>query len=211
MASHQLPAVGLGAVAPVTIAPMAPEHVRAVAQLHCATLPGLLSELGVSAATAYYDGCMRGRLAAAFVALEDDEVQGFVLGSSQPAALQREVLRANPIGVFRGIAVGILRRPRALLWLVGSRVGPEEGQVDTGMPELTYLAVSPGLRGSGIGRQLVNAFTGAMRREGIGAYELSVDDDNRTAIGFYERLGFRQSAHYREFGAGHVRYTYRIE
>ena len=211
MASHQLSAVGRGADGPVTIAPMEPEHVRAVAHLHCATLRGLLSELGVSAATAYYDACTRGRLAAAFVAIEDGAVQGFVLGASQPAALRREVLRTSPIGVFRGMAVGILRRPRALIWLVRSRVGPVEGQVNTRVPELTYLAVAPGLRGGGIGRQLVHAFTGAMRRAGVGAYELSVDDDNSTAIGFYERLGFSQSARYREFGAGHVRYTYRIE
>jgi ribosomal protein S18 acetylase RimI-like enzyme len=84
--------------------------------------------------------------------------------------------------------------------------GPDDGAYDPQVPELTYLATAEHHRGSGIGRQLVDAFDTAMRERGAPAFELSVDEDNQAAIAFYERLGFRLSGKYREFGIVHRRY-----
>ena len=188
------------------IVPLGPEHVDQVARLHCAALTGLLTELGESAARAFYDGCVRAGSAIGFVYVNEGKVQGFVLGSIRPDTLKRAVVRANPAGTLAGMFLGILRRPAALAWLLKSFKGPDEGSYDPRTPELTYLAVASEGRGSGIGGRLVDAFTRVMRDAGVPAYELSVDDDNERAIAFYEARGFKLIGRYREFGTRHRRY-----
>jgi ribosomal protein S18 acetylase RimI-like enzyme len=188
------------------IIPLSKQHVHQAAQLHCASLTGLVSELGILAAKAYYAGFVKAGTGVGFVYTEEDRVLGYVLGSKNPGKLKREVLLRNPAGVMVGLCTGIARRPAALASLVKSFHGPDSGSYDNQAAELTYLVVSKDCRSGGIGRQLVDAFTQAMRDAGVPAYELSVDDDNQPAIGFYERLGFRLIGRYHEFGVLHRRY-----
>ena len=185
------------------------EHVDDVAQLHAQSLTGLLTALGPTAIRAFYMGCVTTPSVIGFVFLEKGKVRGFVLGSSRPNGFRMAVSRENPIGTYAGILAGIFRRPSTFVSLVKSFRGPDEGSYDMTIPELTYLAVSGDMRGSGIGRQLVDAFTNAVRDSGARAYELSVDEDNQPAISFYERLGFVQCSRYREFGVMHRRYRFR--
>jgi ribosomal protein S18 acetylase RimI-like enzyme len=188
------------------ILPLSEQHVEQVARLHCAEVNGLLQRLGTAAARAYYRGAVRSGLALAFVELEEGEVAGFVLGSVHPDQLRRGVIRANLAGTTWGIVLGILKRPASLRWLLRSVAGPDEGSYAATAPELTYLATADDHRGRGIGRRLVDAFNEGLRTRGIPACELSVDEANAPAIGFYERLGFRLIGRYREFGTLHRRY-----
>lgn len=182
------------------------QHVGAVAALHIDSLSGLLTQLGPAATRAYYTACAASPLATGFVAQSGSAVEGFVLGSIAPAALRGDVLRREPIGVATGLAAGVLRRPGAAWWLLRSFGGPASGQYDATAPELIYLAVSRQQRGRGVGRRLVDAFAGAMRAAGQARFELSVDENNRDAAAFYERLGFTHIGAYREFGRLHIRY-----
>lgn len=186
------------------------EHVKDVARLHRQNLTGLLTALGLRAIRAFYTGCVKTSSAIGFVYVDEDEMLGFVVGSLRPDKLRMESLRANPIDTLVGMSVGMVRRPSSLLWLMKSFGGPDEGSYCASIPELTYLAVASESRGGGIGRQLVDAFTNAMRRSRTGAYELSVDENNQQAISFYERLGFVLSSRYREFGVWHRRYRLEI-
>jgi ribosomal protein S18 acetylase RimI-like enzyme len=188
------------------IAPLRAEHAKQVAALHCATLTGLLTRLGPAAAEAFYIGCTRTALAIGLVDVEGSVVRGFVLGSLHPDQLQREALRANRVGVLMGMAGGILMRPSSLFWLIKSQRGPDEGSFNATFPSLIYLSVAVDQRGAGVGGQLVDAFTRAVRTAGGDGYDLSVDDDNVAAIAFYERLGLSLIGRYREFGVQHRRY-----
>ncbi len=192
------------------IVPFGPEHAEQVAALHCAALTGLLTELGLPAARAYYAGCARAGSAIGFVHVQGGKVRGFVLGSVDPERLRRAAALASPLRTLAGIFLGALRRPGSLPRLIGSFRGPDEGGFDRAAPELTYLAVAPERRGSGLGGQLVDAFTRALRGAGISAYELSVDEENRGAIAFYEARGFESAGRYREFGAAHRRCRLRL-
>jgi ribosomal protein S18 acetylase RimI-like enzyme len=66
---------------------------------------------------------------------------------------------------------------------------PGYGFVDARIPELA-IAVVPNARGRGIGEQLLRALLEQARRDGYAAVSLSVDPENRRALGLYERLGF---------------------
>ena len=185
---------------------LGPEHLDEVAQQHCASLTGVLSSLGVRATKAFYAGALKTSLAIGFVCTEGETVRGHVFGSARPDRLRAGALRANRLQVLAGLCLGVARRPSVLRFLLRSGKGPEEGTYDSRQPELTYLAVVSESRGAGIGRRLVAAFGEAMRQAGAQGYELSIDEENHSAIVFYERLGFRLVGRYREFGIAHRRY-----
>lgn len=53
-----------------------------------------------------------------------------------------------------------------------------------------YLAVQPGRRGMGLGRELMLAAESWLDQEGIPKLQLMVRGGNSEVIGFYERLGY---------------------
>jgi len=190
----------------MTITPLKGEHVRAVAALHVRELTGLLRALGGPAARAFYSGCVESPNMIGFVALDRGEVRGFVCGSMLPRALKLEAVAQKPIAFTVGVAWGVLRRPAALPY-VWQLLRGSAGTHDAGAPELTYLAVAPEARRGGIGKDLVNAFTAALRAKGARTCELSVEHENVAADAFYRRLGFKSVGNYHEFGVDHRRYS----
>jgi ribosomal protein S18 acetylase RimI-like enzyme len=184
---------------------MRPEHVKAVARLHYESLTGLLRALGLPATRAFYTGCVKAPQVMAFVAMDGDRLRGFVCGALKARALKLQALAMNPFAVTAAAAYGVLRHPSSLRFLIDVARG-EAAKHDPGGPELTYIAVDPAERRSGVGRQLMDAFTSAMRAAGVPAYELSVDHENHSADSFYKRLGFERVGSYREFGIDRRRY-----
>lgn len=165
----------------------------------------------MTAIRSFYAGCARSKLTIGMVYLEDDEVKGFVLGSVYPQQLRQEAFRKKPIGTLLGIMLGVVRHPSSLPMLVRSIRDSDEVDYDRNAAELIYIAVLPDNRGSGIGAQLIDAFTEHMRDAGVWAYELSVDESNKAAAAFYERRGFVLAGSYSEFGAMHRRYRLEIK
>jgi ribosomal protein S18 acetylase RimI-like enzyme len=190
----------------VKLARLTSADVDEVAALHAASLRGLLTRLGPAATRAYYLAAAAAPLATGYVARSDHGLEGFVLGSVAPVQLRRDVVGREPVRIVAGVAVGLLRRPGNLRWLLKSFGSADSGYYDVTAAELTYLAVSPGRRGRGVGRALVEKFGDAMQRAGQTRFELSVDSDNSDAARFYERLGFTMVGEYQEFGQRHVRY-----
>ena len=191
----------------IVVAPFRRQHVARVAALHCGALPGLLSAMGPVAAAAFYEGYLASPRCVAFVDEHDGIVRGFVLGSGDPEGMRRDALRANTLGILRGMAASVLRRPRVLRLLAGGAAGLGAGGFDPRGPELTYIAVREDARGAGVGSALLAAFHSTLRGQGVGRYELSVEADNHRAITFYESRGLRQGGTYRQFGTTYRRYA----
>lgn len=55
---------------------------------------------------------------------------------------------------------------------------------------LYYVACAPGLRGSGIGRQMVQAAEEWLRQRGVVKVQLLVRETNTQVVSFYEHLGY---------------------
>jgi len=188
------------------IEPLTNLHVDAVANLHSKSLTGLLRDLGPGAIRAFYLGAIKSDCAIAFVVLEQGIFQGFVFGSTTPALLKQDILKNSFLAVLVSTCLGCLRRPSTLISLWSSTRGSGERGYTEQIAELTYLAVDGKHRTAGLGQQLVDRFGQALVERGVSAYELSVDADNESAIGFYHRLGFLRVGEYQEFGINRLRY-----
>lgn len=67
---------------------------------------------------------------------------------------------------------------------------------------LALLAVRPGYRNHGIGRQLLEWLESSARTAGIFLVRLELRADNDTARQFYEKLGYRETGRRKRYYAG---------
>jgi len=106
------------------------------------------------------------------------------------------MLEAPPIEEFRDFVENIIRRhyPQFVALSVGEVVGwcdvlPKTWPIyaHTGV---LGVALLPALRGQGLGRRLIERALQAAQAFGLSRVELTVREDNRTAIALYRKLGF---------------------
>jgi ribosomal protein S18 acetylase RimI-like enzyme len=129
----------------------------------------------------------------AFVAVEHDEVLGYLLGCadsrqapSPRAAIARQVwrrqlpLRPGTAGfVWRALA-DVLREPSA----------PSGDLADPRFPSHLHIDLLPAARGRGAGRALMEAWLARLRSLGSPGCHLGTFAENTAAIRFFERMGF---------------------
>jgi len=81
-------------------------------------------------------------------------------------------------------------------FLVATRGGEVVGSVMAGYDGhrgwVNYLAVTPGLQRTGVGRALMAAVEARLGDAGCPKINLQIRDSNEAAIGFYEALGYRR-------------------
>jgi ribosomal protein S18 acetylase RimI-like enzyme len=115
-----------------------------------------------------------------------------VAGFVGPGLFYRS-LRRQAVGLALAMAPALLRNPGLLRRALGDfrRAGEAGAAEDTGLAELSSLAVDPAFEGCGIGRALVNEFVTAATGKGAGAIRLTTDAEGNDAVnGFYRRVGF---------------------
>lgn len=143
--------------------------------------------------TGYAGGVWRKR---ALLALERE---GLVVAEApeRPAALVRalvdvwersvrathDFLLPGEVGRMRPVVPGAIEGVPRLL--VARRSGDPIGFLGMGGGFVEMLFVDPEERGRGVGRLLMERATGL-----LGVREVSVNEQNRQAVGFYERMGF---------------------
>ena len=64
-----------------------------------------------------------------------------------------------------------------------------------GYPAHFHIDLLERIRGSGLGRTLLERLFGELRERGVPGVHMGVDGGNTNAIGFYEHLGFRTLQH----------------
>lgn len=94
-----------------------------------------------------------------------------------------DFLLPGEVGRMRPVVPGAIEGVPRLL--VARRSGDPIGFLGMGGGFVEMLFVDPEERGRGVGRLLMERATGL-----LGAREVSVNEQNRQAVGFYERMGF---------------------
>ena len=189
------------------VIPLGVSQLRAVAILHRDVLPpSLFSRLGQRFLRQYLDTFRTSPHATALVAVQDEQVLGFLVGIVSPPAHGRWVLRAA--GAKLGLLglVGLLGRPVLLAHFLRTRLGRYvrgltrrlgrtggvEHDTAVGVPAvLAHVAVSPHAQGRGVGQALVQGFADDVRAGGRSVIEL-VTRAGSDAEAFYQRLGYER-------------------
>jgi GNAT superfamily N-acetyltransferase len=193
-----------------------PSHLPALADLHAATMPTLLTDLGRDILLRYYHLAQADPSVIALCILESSQSApkppipnpqsqinnlksqipnrqppiAYCLGSPNPAALNAK-LRA-PLPWFAGQLLKLaFTRPSVLFQLAQSVLATSEANsLKSGQIELTYIGVAPEARGQGLGKTILSAFSQSARAAGFTSIALSVETDNPAAIALYAKFGF---------------------
>ncbi len=173
-----------------------------LASLHAATMPTLLTDLGLPFLLRYYQLAQKSPSVIAFIALHpttehkapsidnDSLITAYCLGSPNPAALNAKL--RQPITWF---SIQMLKlaftRPSILIQLTQSILtASNANSLRPGQIELTYIGVALQSRGQGLGLALLQKFAESARTAGYTSIALSVETDNPAAIGLYTKFGF---------------------
>lgn len=201
----------------------------ALAALHQATMPTLLSELGDDFVLRYYQLAQTDSSVIALCALETSQPSpqssitnsqslipnfkspiAYALGSPDPAALNAQL--RQPLAWFAGKMLKLaFTRPGILIQLVQSVLtASPANNLRPGQIELTYIGVAPEARGQGLGKTILAAFVESARAAGYTSVALSVETDNPAALALYTKFGFTITQTFREGRYHRHRMEYQI-
>lgn len=167
-------------------------HIPAVAHLHAQALAGdFLPSLGTGFLQVFYRAALQQQVAFGFVALDQGQPVGFVLGSAQTDRLFRRVLMTSALALGVAALPALMRQPALLGNLLETFFYPQREAVCTEPAELVVIAVAAGSRGQGIGEALVGALNQSYVQSGLLAYKVTVLQTNTGANRFYQRQGFQ--------------------
>lgn len=205
--TYELPAVLVAPPGGPDVRPLVSADLDFCAALHAEALPhGFFAELGERFLRAYYATFLDSPHALTFAVTVSDQPVGYLVGTTDPRAHTRWVLRHRGARLALHGAVGVARSPRAGSRFVRTRLGryarawrrhrgnaTEQGSARRIPAVLTHVAVLPGARGLGAGRRLVDAFVDAARERSASWALLTTLAGPDGAGSFYARAGWRLS------------------
>jgi ribosomal protein S18 acetylase RimI-like enzyme len=126
-----------------------------------------------------------------YVAVDDDEVVGVVVGTTESEAVFRELIWRRGLHLVGPVLGALLRHPGLICQIVETFLYPSQMETQPGEAELLFIGTRATRRGEGIGGALFDAVLDDCRRRGMTAMGLTVDDANETAKRFYRRRGMQ--------------------
>jgi glycosyltransferase involved in cell wall biosynthesis/ribosomal protein S18 acetylase RimI-like enzyme len=164
-----------------------------LASLHRSELQeSFLASLGQTFLTRLYRRIICSRDAFAIVASTDDlPIAGFLAATENTAALYRRFLARDGLVAGAAALPELIRSSRHVLETLHYGSAPSAPLRKLPAAELLSVAVTPEVRGRGVGRALVNACQLEWARRGVATTRVVVAASNATAIGLYHACGFR--------------------
>lgn len=183
----------------VALGSLTPVDVRPLARLHRVAFPGyFLSTLGEGFLVQFYRGFLTDSTAVTVVARSaNGSVQGAVVGTTEPAGFFGRLMKSRWPGFVMASAKAVVTNPKITPRLL--RAVRYRGDAPAGARGalLSSICVDPSLQGAGVGRQLLEAWTGEVLSRGVRAAYLTTDaDDNDPVNRFYRRQGWVLSDRY---------------
>ena len=184
----------------ITMDSLTSADVRSLARLHREAFPGFfLSTLGEPFLVQFYRGFLTDDSAVSVVARgADGRVRGAVVGTTEPAGFFRRLVKSRWPGFVLASARVVVLNPRAAPRLL--RAVRYRGETPAGCQGalLSSLCVDPSLQGTGVGRQLVEAWTREVASRGVVdmAFLTTDAEDNSGVNRFYQAQGWVLSDSY---------------
>jgi len=182
----------------INISPMEMRQVDRVVSIHICSFPGFfLTFLGPRFLHLLYSEIIAMPDSVALVALENEQVVGFVAGVTHQSSFYGQLVRRRLFAFARASLGAALRHPSIVPRLFRALSYSCSSQEAVAQALLMSIAVAPDAAGKGIGQQLVKAFLDEVQTRGINSVSLTTDrDNNKRANGFYQKLGFELARTY---------------
>lgn len=171
------------------------DDISRICVLHGAAFEGFfLTSLGPAFLRQLYAAFIAEDAGYCFVAEDENEILGFVAGTSDPENFFRTIRKKNLIRFAVAALPGLLKNPLFVARKCFSALTYKGEPVPElrGAALLSSLAVDPSASGKGVGGALVHEFCERMKRAGNASVYLTTDaDENDRVNGFYEKCGFQ--------------------
>lgn len=191
----------------VEIQPLQADHISRIAAFHVRYLPGFLTELGSRTVAFFYETSLQISGNFGWVALDGNEVVGFIFGSLQGAHLYHDIFFKRPLHSFLLGLLLVLTRTRRAVKIAYWLLHPPQTVISTNVPELIYIAVDERYRKFGLTNALLKNVFEYLRRNGYREFQLSVAETDVNVQRFFEGMGASRIAKYKEGGIPRYRYS----
>lgn len=166
-------------------------HSNQTAHLHIQGIPtGFISSLGLDFVTALYEAIAEDKNSFGFVAVENDNVLGFIAFTTNLSKLYRYVV------LKKGFKFAFILAKKMLSFRVLKKgwdnifYPSKMKKMNLPDAELLSIVVAPQGRGKGIAKQLVGAGFQECRKRGIDKFKVLVAVQNEMANKLYLKCGF---------------------
>lgn len=173
---------------------MSKADIPGVVEVHLAGFEGFfLSILGPAFLRELYASLIEDSNGISLVVMEEDQVTGFVAGTSRSSGVYSRLLRQRFIRFCLAAVPAVLKQPAILPRLIERIRGPQGGQIShPNRGTLMSIAVHPAQQGRGIGQGLVQSFLKKAALSGCKQVDLTTDkQQNESVNSFYRQQGFR--------------------
>lgn len=193
------------------IRPALKEEYKSIAQLHNVIFPDFfMTSLGMDYLNGHYKSVLSHPGSICYVADNDGELCGFVLGRADAKNGLKNVIKSYPFQfALLGLKV-LFVNPKSLIRVIKNikKTGDKNIQDKQDYAEIGLIGVLPDVKQTGVGHQLFDAFCKSAIENGAKQVSLTTDYyDNDLVLNSYRRWGFRE---YYVFTAYPERKMYRL-
>jgi ribosomal protein S18 acetylase RimI-like enzyme len=183
------------------VRPLSPHDADAAASIHAQGQPGtFLTSLGPTFLRGLYGQMAVSPHCYGYVACEDHDVVGVVVGTVDSGAVFRELIWRRGLALALPVTAALVRHPSLLLKVFQTLLYPSRIDAEPGEAELYFIGVRQDRRGEGIGKALFQALAQESRRRGMSAMGLMADAHNEPAQRLYQRRGMQEVRRFTLYG-----------
>ena len=182
-----------------------------VVSIHLATFKNFfLTFLGRGFLKEMYKSYVQHAESGLLIAIQDDEVVGFLAFSYNMGGLYKHMIIRHIIPFAWYSFLAFLRKPKVLFRLLRAFLKPSESKRDDSYVELASIGVDPSKKSLGIGSNLIRHFVKSIDFTKYKYITIETDAvDNEYANAFYKKNGFKVERMY-ETHEGRKMFEYRL-
>lgn len=183
-----------------------------VVKIHLATFKGFfLTFMGQGFLKKMYLSYTQHKDSDLYVAMENDDVIGFLASSNDMSGLYKYMIKHHILGFAWYSGFAFLKKPKVFMRLVRAFLKPGESKRDEKYVELASIGVHPDAKAKGVGSALINALKNDVNFLEFDYITLETDAvNNEIANKFYVKNGFCVAREF-ETREGRKMYEYRYD
>lgn len=135
-----------------------------------------------------------------YVSERNKSIQGYIVGAKDFNNVFKVIILNNLTQFLYIIFPQILRKPKILINIFETIFYTTKTGVNKNEGELVVIVVVKKFRNRGIGKKLISVLEKQFYNQNLTEYKVSVTAKNKSAVSFYESLGFKKLSKFILYG-----------